>query len=361
MRFGRSVTGEFQRNAAAALAVTLVGARRLCRMLRLAGSSLADTLHGVSSLAARFRPLVATMPALALGACGGAGSPDAQPSSQPSVTCAPGSYPSGTSCHVFATITTVRAPTPFTEAGRPVELAIVLYAPPSSDRLPTVVFNHGSTGDGSDPSLFGDVFTSETVARFFAEKGWQVAFVQRRGRGGSDGLYDEGFTADRSGYSCETPVALAGVERALADLDAAVDYLRSRADVDTTRMLVAGTSRGGILSIVHIARRPDVYRGAINFVGGWLGEGCGDYASVNRSLFEQGAAFPGPSLWLYAANDSFYSLTHSGANFDAFTAAGGLATMKTYTRAAGKNGHFLLNDPDLWSADLADYVVQVAP
>ena len=38
-----------------------------------------------------------------------------------------------------------------------------------------------------------------------------------------------------------------------------------------------------------------------------------------------------------------------------------LATTKTYTRAAGKNGHFLLNDPNLWSADLADYVDQVAP
>ena len=311
---------------------------------------------------AAFHAVATGMLSLAFGACSsGGGGGDAQPSPQPSVTCAAGSVSNGTTCRVFATVTTVRAPTPFTEEGRPVELAIVLYAPPVSGRLPTVLFNHGSTGDGSDPSLFDDVFTSETVARVFAEKGWQVAFVQRRGRGGSDGLYDEGFTADRSGYSCEEPIALAGAERAMADLDAAVDYLRSRADVDTTRMLVAGTSRGGILSIAHIARRPDVYRGAINCVGGWLAEGCGDYARVNRSLFEQGAAFPGPSLWLYASNDSFYSLTHSLANFDAFTAAGGLATMKTYTRAAGKNGHFLLNDPNLWSADLADYVDQVAP
>lgn len=304
--------------------------------------------------------VAATLLLLALGACGGGGGVPPTPP-PPLVVCPAGSVPDGASCRVFATITTVRAPTPFVEGGQPVELAIVLYTPPGSGPFPTVMFNHGSTGSGSDPSLFDDVFTSETVARTFADRGWLVAFPQRRGRGGSDGLYDEGFTANRSGYSCEETIALAGAERALADLDAAVDYLRSRADVDTTRMLVAGTSRGGILSIAHIARRPDVYRGAINFVGGWLGEGCGDYAQVNRALFQQGASFPGPSLWLYAANDSFYSLAHSQANFDAFTAAGGLGAIEIYTRAAGLNGHFLVNDPVLWSADLEGYIGQVAP
>ena len=122
---------------------------------------------------AAFHAVATGMLSLAFGACSsGGGGGDAQPSPQPSVTCAAGSVSNGTTCRVFATVTTVRAPTPFTEEGRPVELAIVLYAPPVSGRLPTVLFNHGSTGDGSDPSLFDDVFTSETVARLFAEKGW---------------------------------------------------------------------------------------------------------------------------------------------------------------------------------------------
>lgn len=267
----------------------------------------------------------------------------------------------GSVCRGFATRSTVRAPTPFIEKGQPIELEVVLFTPSGTGPFPTLLFNHGSTGNGSDPSLFTMTFVSETVARFFAERGWLVAFPQRRGRGASDGLYDEGFTANRSGYSCEQAVALAGAARALSDLDAAVDYLRSRAEVDTTRMLVAGTSRGGILSVAHIARRPEVYLGAINFVGGWLGEGCGDFASVNRTLFVQGASFQGPSLWLYATADSFYSLGHSQANFASFTAAGGLGSLEIYSRAAGFNGHFLINDPALWGADLEAWLNGVSP
>lgn len=268
---------------------------------------------------------------------------------------------SGTACLRFATRSVVRAPTPFVEGGVAVELEVVLYTPPGPPPFPTVMFNHGSTGDGSDPALFTLTFTSESVARFFAERGWLTAFPQRRGRGASGGLYDEGFTANRSGYSCVQSVALAGADRALADLDAAVDYLRSRADVDSTRMIAAGTSRGGILALAHVARRPDVHRGAINFVGGWLGEGCGDFAAVNRTLFQQGAGFPAPTLWLYAQNDSFYSLAHSQSNFAAYTNAGGLGVFETYARAAGLNGHFLHNDAALWDSDVDDYLALILP
>lgn len=300
---------------------------------------------------------------LAAAGCGGGGgdgggSPGTPPPA-PSSNCAAGSAWDGTVCKLFATVTTVRAPTPYVEGGAPIELEVVLYTPPGAGPFPTVMFNHGSTGDGSNPSLFDDTFTSEAVARFFAERGWLTAFPQRRGRGGSGGLYDEGFTASRSGYSCEAAVALAGAERALADLDAAVDYLRSRADVDSTRMLVAGTSRGGILSIAHLARRPEAYRGGINFVGGWLGEGCGDHAAVNRTLFVAGAGFAGPSLWIYARNDSFYSVAYSESNFDAFTAAGGLGRFELYARAAGLNGHFIHNDADRWGPAVAAYLAQI--
>ena len=188
------------------------------------------------------------------------------------------------------------------------------------------------------------------------ERGWLVAFPQRRGRGRSDGLYDEGFNAQRSFYSCERDVALAGARRALDDLDVATDWLRSRADVDSTRLLVSGTSRGGVLALAHVARRPDVYLGAVNFVGGWLGEGCGDHRAVNRALFADAAGFPGATLWLYGEADSFYTTPYSRANFDAYTAAGGLGRFIVHARAPGLDGHFLINDPSLWSDDLAAYL-----
>jgi len=261
-------------------------------------------------------------------------------------------------CRTFAVMLNERAPTPFTENGETVSSEVVLFKPLDEGRYPTIVFHHGSTGDGSDPSRFGITFTSKSVALYFVERGWMVAFPQRRGRGKSDGLYDEGFKLDRSGYSCQVDLALGGAAHALEDLDVITDWLRNRADVDTTRMLVGGTSRGGILAVAHTAQRPDIYRAAINFVGGWISEGCGDYRSINRTLFVDGAAFPGPSLWLYGENDSFYSLPYSRSNFDAFSFAGGLGTMVELTRSPGLNGHFIINDLELWEPVLDEFLNQ---
>lgn len=259
-------------------------------------------------------------------------------------------------CRTFATLVTERIPTPFTYLGEAVSLEVVIFKPLVEGRHPAIVFHHGSTGNGSDPSRFGFTFTSKPIAQYFVERGWMVAFPQRRGRGKSDGLYDEGFTLDRSGYSCDANLALAGAAHALEDLDVITDWLRNRVDADTTRLLIGGTSRGGILSIAHTAQRPDVYLAAINFVGGWIAEGCGDHRTINRTLFIDGAAFPSRSLWLYGANDSFYSLPYSRSNFDAFTTAGGLGTMVELTRSPGLNGHFIINDLDLWAPVLDDFL-----
>ena len=294
---------------------------------------------------------------LALSACSGGGGPHAG-APQP-ISCGPVAVPENGSCRAFARLVEERAPTPFVENGAAVELEIVYFQPLTGDRHPTLVFHHGSTGNGSDPSLFGLTFTSKSVAQFFVDRGWMVAFPQRRGRGQSGGLYDEGFQPDRSGYSCAAAESLQGAERALADLDVITDWIRNRSDVDTTQMLVGGTSRGGILTITHAARRPDVYLGALNFVGGWISEGCGDHLTINRTLLVDGARFPGTSLWLYGANDSFYGLPYSRSNFAEFQASGGIGQFVELTRGAGLNGHFLINDNALWGAAVDAYLANV--
>ena len=296
---------------------------------------------------------------LALAACGGGGGGSPAAVNEPvGDSCGATSFPDNGGCTVFAMRADVQAPTPFTENGQPVSLEVVMFKPLAAGRYPTIVFHHGSTGNGSDPSRFVLTFTSKFVIRYFVERGWMVAFPQRRGRGKSGGLYDEGFKLDRSAYSCQENLALGGAAHALEDLNVITDWLRNRADVDTTRMLVGGSSRGGILSVAHMAQRPDVYLGAINFVGGWISEGCGDYRSINRTLFVDGAAFPGASLWLYGANDSFYSLSYSRTNFDAFSMAGGLGTMVELSRSPGLNGHFIVNDLDLWEPVMDDFLTQ---
>jgi dienelactone hydrolase len=271
-------------------------------------------------------------------------------------TCTAASVWDGSRCLAFATRTIERASTPFVEGGLAITLEVVVYRPLGNGPFPLAIFHHGSTGNGDDPSLFRLTYTNESIARFFAERGWMVAFPQRRGRGASDGLYDEGFTPDRARYSCLQAPAAAGIERALADTDAALEWLRTRAEVDAARVLSAGFSRGGLLAAVHAARRPTAFRGVVNFVGGWLGEGCTDAVAVNRGSFVAAAAFPGAMAWLYGENDPFYSVAHTGANYDAFRAAGGQGTLSVYRRAAGLSGHLIINDPALWSSELDAYV-----
>ena len=161
--------------------------------------------------------------------CGGA-PPVVAPS-----PCDPGSAYEGSECRVFATHSVERVPTPWTENGRPLTLELVVYRPLGVGPFPTLVFHHGSTGNGDDPALFRQTFTSETVAQAFADQGWMVLFPQRRGRGASDGVYDEGFEADRSRYSCRPALALAGLARALDDAEVVHQHVISRPDVDGAR------------------------------------------------------------------------------------------------------------------------------
>ncbi|MBI3101719.1 MAG: alpha/beta hydrolase [Burkholderiales bacterium] len=258
-----------------------------------------------------------------------------------------------------------RLPTPWTDAdGRAQTLEAVVYRPANTrGPLPTVVFNHGSTGRGDRPEWFTSTWTSPEVAQYFTSKGWQVVFPQRRGRGKSDGVYDEGFGANRSaGYSCQPERSLPGLDRAVADLDVVMAHVQQRPDVDKARLLIGGVSRGGILSVAYAGTRPGMFLGVVNFVGGWLGDGCKEAAvTVNRAGFVRGAAMPRPTLWLYGERDSYYTLEHSRASFEAFRAAGGQGRMVSYALPPGQDGHGIHSHPTLWQDDLEDYLRQVLP
>lgn len=262
----------------------------------------------------------------------------------------------------FAQRNVERLPTPWSEAdGRAQTLEAVVYRPLRPGPHPTVVFHHGSTGNGDDPSLFTQTFDSPTQAREWVGRGYMVVFPQRRGRGRSDGVYEEGFEPDRSRYSCRAAFALPGFERALEDVDAITRALLNRTDVDRVRLVLAGVSRGGALAIAHAARRPGVYRGVVNFVGGWLGEGCVDAVLVNQQALAAPAG-PPPTLWLYGENDPFYSIAHSRSHFDAYLAAGGAGEYHALRRAdAGASGHLVHQEPTLWRALLDGYLAARAP
>ena len=246
------------------------------------------------------------------------------------------------------------------EDGKPVRLEAVIFRPSGAGPFPLAVINHGSPGRGTNPRLFTETWFSTDLADFLNDRGWIVAFPQRRGRGKSDGLHDEGFAADRArGYSGEIDITLRGADRALSDIDAAIAVLRRRPDVAAAPVLLGGVSRGGVLSIAYAGLHPGQVAGVVNFVGGWLGEGFPSASTVNHQLFQRGAAYRRPTIWLYGQHDMFYSIAHSRDNFAAFEKAGGQGKFFEFDMPEGQ-GHFVIGRPDLWSGPLDSYLKSLA-
>jgi pimeloyl-ACP methyl ester carboxylesterase len=246
------------------------------------------------------------------------------------------------------------------EDGKPVDLEVVIFRPNGAGPFPLAMFNHGSTGNGTKPALFTETLFDVGLADFLNDRGWIVAFPQRRGRGKSGGLYDEGFSADRrQGYTCDFDTSLLGAERALDDIAAAMVALKQRPDVAPSRVLIGGQSRGGILSVAYAGMHPDQIFGVINFVGGWMGTGCDTASRINGTLFERGAHFDRPTLWVYGHHDPFYDIEHSRNNFALFQGAGGHGTLLEFD-VPGGYGHFVLGAPELWEGPVAEYLSSLA-
>ena len=109
------------------------------------------------------------------------------------------------------------------------------------------------------------------------------------------------------------------------------------------------------MSVAYAGLHPERVAGVINFVGGWLGEGCWTASAVNHALFERGAPYGRPTIWLYGQNDSFYSIAHSRDNFAAFEKAGGKGKFLEFEAAVGQ-GHGLIGRPKLWSGPIDLYL-----
>lgn len=251
-----------------------------------------------------------------------------------------------------------RIATPWTEQDRPATLEQLVWRPAGNGPFPTLVFHHGSTGSGQDPGLFRLSFEALALAREFNARGWMVLFPQRRGRGQSDGQYQEGLAADGSGYACTAAPALAGWERALQDVDVITAALRARADIDASRLVVGGHSRGGALALAHAASAAGTYRGVLNFVGGWLGERCVDALPVSEAIVAQAARATAPSLWLYGANDPFYSLEVTRGMFERFVGLGGQGRYQSVRRSQPTaSGHLIHEEPALWIDDVVRFLM----
>ena len=128
-----------------------------------------------------------------------------------------------------------------------------LYKPDGAGPFPTLIWNHGSEPNPGGGAQF------DSVAAIFVPAGYAVLAPIRRGHGDSEGDYIQDRIAaafrDSGPAAAERlMVQLMGSEQ-LADQLAGLAYAKTLPFVDTTRLVVAGCSYGGIETLLAAERR----------------------------------------------------------------------------------------------------------
>ena len=229
---------------------------------------------------------------------------------------------------------------PMREASKEIKLEAILYKPGGEGPFPVVVFNHGSTGRGATKVSATRTENPDAYGKLLSGRGVALLVPMRRGRGRSDGRYrEDDFTCSRAG-------ARAGIAYASESLDAVYEYLRKQPWADMKKVVLAGQSRGGMLSSLYASERPGSAVGVINFVGGWFDDSNRSYClggDINAALFNQagGGKSKIPNLFLYGTGDSYYSASSIQKYAPAFKEAGGDVNFKLYELSSGADGHLL--------------------
>ena len=223
------------------------------------------------------------------------------------------------------------------------EIAATILRPEGDGPYGAVVLNHGVAASARERAresaglLIG-------AASVFARRGYVVVMPLRRGFGATGGQMAE------DPGSCANPDYRKAEQAAAADVMAAYDYARTLPYVDGSRMILAGQSAGGMVSLFTAGTRsPPGLVAVLNFAGGRGGDPqlspglpCA-VEPVAKVLDGLGKTTRVPVLFNYAENDLFFSPKTSRLWFERF-AAGGAQAEYALQPAFGKDGHYLFSD-----------------
>jgi dienelactone hydrolase len=217
-------------------------------------------------------------------------------------------------------------------------LEALLVRPSDPSRYPLALIAHGSPRSGAERSDMTPLAMLPQALEF-ARRGWAALIVMRRGYGGSDGGWAEGFG------SCGNANYTTAGEAGAADLKLALEFVSHRPDIDPARMIAVGVSAGGFATVALTADPPPGLVAAISFAGG-RGSQQADQVCEPEKLVAAFRAFGArsriPMLWVYAENDHFFGPELAKQLDAAFTGAGGSVTFVA-APAFGNDGHGLFS------------------
>ena len=233
--------------------------------------------------------------------------------------------------------------------GADVAMHATLRLPIGRGPFPLAVVSHG-TSESEKLREDYDEPAFDVISSWLVNRGYAVLLPQRPGHGETGGRYLES-----SGSCDEAHYVEAGNATAEA-LKIAIEYAQGYPFIRKGPALLVGHSAGAWGSLALAASDPQIVRAVINFSGG---RGGHSYGVPNRNCAPErlvqaaaafGAAARAKTLWLYAANDSFFGPELSHAMSEAFRAAGGSVEYRLLP-ALPDDGHYLIFRPDavpLW-------------
>jgi dienelactone hydrolase len=227
-------------------------------------------------------------------------------------------------------------------------LQTFVYTPTGDARHDVVILSQGSSG--GNPKISEPM---EMQARYFVEKGFTVVVPMRKGRGTSDGL-----SMELEIKNCDVTSWLPGIDSALDDLSASIEYADTLPG-SSHRVILAGVSRGGYLSIAYGARGKykNHVDAVISFAGSWVAQTedqCPEDFNL-VSFTKLGGLKNPPNLWLYADNDGYNDAASIKKYYAGFSHSDPERRMVMYTGVPG-NGHFIADHRDIWEKDVTAFL-----
>jgi dienelactone hydrolase len=222
-------------------------------------------------------------------------------------------------------------------------IAATILRPDAAGPFGVVVLNHGVSASARERARESSDLLINAAA-VFARRGYVVVLPLRRGFGetGGDMAEDPG--------SCSNPDYKGAEKNAAEDVMVAYNYARTLPYVDPNRMILAGQSAGGMVSVFTAGtRNPQGLVAVLAFAAGRGGDPdinpgvpCA-IEPVARVFDMLGKNIHVPVLFNYSENDLFFSPKVSRGWFERFNAygAGGEYALQP---AFGKDGHYLFGD-----------------
>jgi dienelactone hydrolase len=212
------------------------------------------------------------------------------------------------------------------------QFVLTVFKPNGPGPFPAVIVSHGHAGQ-----FRGETGRNRDMWEYWLQRGFAVLAPTRIGHGVSFIPADP----EAAGGSCETSDFGPGSAAGVAHILATTAYGRKQSWIERDQIVLAGSSAGGLYSLLAGGSRPQGVKLIVNFAGGGRSlpneQPCNP-KNVGALLQTAGQSNPIPTIWFYAENDKNWGALVPRGWHTAYANAGGHAEFHMLP-PLGEDGH----------------------